>query len=522
MFSITPQTSHNSQGVPNSGSKLLVTRRSWKNSSTWAKFPLKTAAVIQQPSPRPEFTPLAAWASDETDSGSAPKVVGSVPGDVDILPGRVYSVSTTEEIELDEDTRQSLEEFRRLYGFRQYQLIFVFFSFITYIFDVVSDAYLAYRYHKQGDYYWSKLTLALVVGPSLVITGFSLMWYVLDRKAHVDPPRGCLCWTFRLTFHALQMAPLVRLSDAVYYGMCSKRPGISLDAAVWFIKLMLYEDADCAMLRMIECFMESAPQLLLQLYIIITQGTAQSTLQIIVQSVSCLTSWLSLAWSLTHYQKALRSSRAEKARMRWLSSSLFFLWKAAMLSSRLLSLALLAAIVRGFWFGLALGCHWIVAAGWVLARGTTFCSPSRNTLTEYLFDLVLGAVYCFDVVNIREGHSRIWYSTCYTVFGLENFMIAALWHIFSSNGPVTKTWLMKAPTFSTWVNDIPSWVLPLVVICSFIIGIFVMISYYLFAHPSGRIRVCIPCDELMKNEDPKSKTPESLSLDPKELDLGSA
>lgn len=32
---------------------------------------------------------------------------------------------------------------------------------------------------------------------------------------------------------------------------------------------MLYEDSDCVFLRMFECFMESAPQLVLQLYILI-------------------------------------------------------------------------------------------------------------------------------------------------------------------------------------------------------------------------------------------------------------
>ena len=35
-----------------------------------------------------------------------------------------------------------------------------------------------------------------------------------------------------------------------------------------FYDLMLYEDADAAMLRLFECFMESAPQTILQIYIL--------------------------------------------------------------------------------------------------------------------------------------------------------------------------------------------------------------------------------------------------------------
>ncbi|BHF68154.1 RNA binding motif protein 22 [Sparganum proliferum] len=62
-----------------------------------------------------------------------------------------------------------------------------------------------------------------------------------------------------------------RLTDAVLYGIASRRPGISLTQAVHLTRLMLYEDADSCMLRLIECFMESAPQLLLQLYILLSQ-----------------------------------------------------------------------------------------------------------------------------------------------------------------------------------------------------------------------------------------------------------
>lgn len=49
--------------------------------------------------------------------------------------------------------------------------------------------------------------------------------------------------------------------------------------AVRYTQLMLYEDADSAMLRMMECFMEAAPQLLLQLYIIFTQEKHKQTFQ---------------------------------------------------------------------------------------------------------------------------------------------------------------------------------------------------------------------------------------------------
>ncbi|CAH8467286.1 unnamed protein product [Dicrocoelium dendriticum] len=103
-----------------------------------------------------------------------------------------------------------LQDFLRVHGFRLYQLIFFCLSVLTYVSDIGSDAYLVYSYHKRGNYYWSYLTLALLIIPAVVMTTFSLVWYVLDRKLNVEPPRTCRAWTLRLFFHGLQLAPLVR------------------------------------------------------------------------------------------------------------------------------------------------------------------------------------------------------------------------------------------------------------------------------------------------------------------------
>ncbi|VEL32915.1 unnamed protein product [Protopolystoma xenopodis] len=193
--------------------------------------------------------------------------------------------------------------------------------------------------------------------------------------------------------------------------------------------MMLYEDADSAMLRTIECFMESAPQLLLQVYILLTQPRTRQAVKLLAQSISCISSWFSLAWCLTAYHAALRCSRPDKANLSCTGASLFFLWKTCLLASRLLALGLAAASLSPFWFAACLFSHWALAAGWLIARGTTFCSAHPGTLAEIAFDLVLAGVYCFDVVNVREGHSRLAFTTTYILFGLENGFFALLWQV---------------------------------------------------------------------------------------------
>uniref|UniRef100_A0A183SR05 XK-related protein n=1 Tax=Schistocephalus solidus TaxID=70667 RepID=A0A183SR05_SCHSO len=284
-----------------------------------------------------------------------------------------------------------------------------------------------------------------------------------------------------------------RLTDAVLYGIASRRPGISLTQAVHLTRMMLYEDADSCMLRLIECFMESAPQLLLQLYILLSQPAPDGVVRLIAQYVSCGTSWLSLAWCLTAYQSALRNSRVEKANLRCLSTVFYFLWKAGVLLSRLLALALLADAFRAVWFAACLGVHWVVAVACLIHAGTTFCSARPNTPTEIIFDLVLGAVYCFDVINIREGRSRHFYATCYTVFGVENLTFAVAWFFRPWLPGVVEVGLARRPTDTfdrERVGVFPRWSLLLGVVGAFVLGIAMMLSYYRFAHPSHYARVC--------------------------------
>lgn len=501
MFYDVTRSAHNSEssasGTP-CPSKALVTRRSWLANLTWAEFPTHTRADVSKFAHVDHTDSVVPGVGDLSQRGGVPShqvpLVGQLEKISHFTPHQLLRPSG--EPVPDPVQLMVLQDFLRVHGFRLYQLIFFCLSVLTYVSDIGSDAYLVYSYHKRGNYYWSYLTLALLIIPAVVMTTFSLVWYVLDRKLNVEPPRTCRAWTLRLFFHGLQLAPLVRLADAVYYGIVSRRANMSLLLAVHYTKLMLYEDADSAMLRMIECFMEAAPQLLLQLYILFTQETPNHKFQVAAQAVSCFTSWFSLAWSLTHYQSALRSSRVEKANLTWLSSALFFGWKAGMLASRIVALAMFSSVVHVILFGLFVGLHWLLAVSGIMARGTTFCSPSPRTPVEYLFDTVLGAVYCFDVVNVREGHSRLWYLACYSVIGLENLSMTIIWFAFPP-GEHTQSWLRRPPNWSPWVRHLPDWVLPMLVISTFMFGLFMMLAYYLFAHPSANIKLWVPCDILM-------------------------
>ena len=76
----------------------------------------------------------------------------------------------------------------------------------------------------------------------------------------------------------LQIAPILRYLDSIRYGLLSRKFGQiekspnlgsekkkeAREQRIKYYTLMVYEDADATLLRLFECFMESAPQLILQ------------------------------------------------------------------------------------------------------------------------------------------------------------------------------------------------------------------------------------------------------------------
>ena len=98
--------------------------------------------------------------------------------------------------------------------------------------------------------------------------------------------------------------------------------------------------SDICMLRLFDSFMESGPQLVFQLFILITKGDwpVFNTTWI---SVSAVASTVSLGWGVAAYSQALRMVRPDKGRMNWMVMMLQTLWRFFMLSARIVALVLL-------------------------------------------------------------------------------------------------------------------------------------------------------------------------------------
>ena len=286
-----------------------------------------------------------------------------------------------------------------------------FLSILTYVVDLVMDCVVAYYfYHLAVDhgiyhYWYFSLTLVFIVLPSLTMTGFSFRWYLMDSDNQQLPKVGMWRWLLRLVILLLQVAPILRYVDSIRYGLKSRlaarreRLATSEEEKIkqrqerrkWYT-LMVYEDADATLLRLYESFMESAPQLVLQLYILLKDPHASRIypyrppadgigdhdhsedvvepgvnpvlkLSILVMSVA--SSLVSLAWSLVVYHRSLRYTYQHKKNISLAGTLFQFLWHFCSITARVLALSLFASALPT-WIGPLCAAHWIIMASWII------------------------------------------------------------------------------------------------------------------------------------------------------------
>merc|ERR1719430_1142354 len=254
---------------------------------------------------------------------------------------------------------------------------------------------------------------------------------------------------------------------------------------------MVYEDADATLLRLYESFMESAPQLVLQIYILLkdphasriypykhVEGGAEvdhsedvvepgvnPVLKLSILVMSVTSSLVSLAWSLVVYHRSLRYTYPHKKNISLLGTLFQFLWHFCSITARVLALSLFASALP-VWIGPLCAAHWVVMASWVIAQRTAACNTRCE---EFLFALVLGAIYIFMFFNAKEERTRYKYLLYYSFCLVENTAIICIW------------FLAPSTSLANW------YVFPAMVghYLAFFAGIMFMVCYYLWFHPTG-------------------------------------
>ncbi|XP_041952383.1 XK-related protein 6b [Alosa sapidissima] len=373
--------------------------------------------------------------------------------------------------------------------------LWIVLALLVFFWDVGTDLWLAVDYYTKQDYLWFGLTLLLVLVPSVLVQILSFRWFVQDytggglssveglssRRATASLSAGLIgkrrcchvsVWVWQTFIHIIQMGQVWRYIRTMYLGIQSRRQKENQRRFYW---AMMYEYADVNMLRLLEAFLESAPQLVLQLCIMIQRNRAET-----LQCVSVVTSLLSLSWVLASYHKLLRDSRDDQKSMSYRGALVHLLWRIFTISSRALSFALFASVFH-LYFGIFVVLHWSAMAFWVVHGGTDFCMSKWE---EVLFNMVVGVVYIFCWFNVKEGRTRYRMAAYYALVLAENTLLVALWYAYRD--PAT-------------TDDFAVSALCGVFLC-FASGMAFMVLYYGVLHPMGpRLRLLASscCAELL-------------------------
>ncbi|TRY89727.1 hypothetical protein DNTS_027606 [Danionella cerebrum] len=374
--------------------------------------------------------------------------------------------------------------------------LLVFFS------DGASDLWLAADYYLRRDYWWFALTLVFIIIPSVVVQVLSFRWFAYDyldangsgsaaaamvaasnAESHFSTKdsaeRGAgrsstdtetrsgaqnfcraFVWLFQSAVHILQLAQVWRYVHALYLGVQSLwRRDQEQKHFYW---RRMYANADISMLRLLETFLKSAPQLVLQLSIIIQSGQVLP-----LQGLSASASLMSLGWMMASYQKALRDSRDDKLPMSYKAVVVHMLWHMFTVGARAMAFALFVSIFQ-LYFGIFIVAHWCAMTFWIIQGETDFCMSKWE---EIIYNMMVGIVYIFCWFSVREGPTRGRLLLYSLVILVENMALTSVWYVYHSSR----------------ISEFYAVVVVCIVACSYALGTFFMFVYYCLLHPDGPV-----------------------------------
>ncbi|XP_023262037.1 XK-related protein 8-like [Seriola lalandi dorsalis] len=340
----------------------------------------------------------------------------------------------------------------------QYNRVDFFFTCLGLVFlllDIGLDIFAAVSFYQEKAYVSLSILLLFLVGSSVLVQAYSWLWYSYEDFERQTKVESCLTLSQLRLLHWLQLGIYFRHAGVVEVSIRSFCTKMTEGCAV-------YLSHDLSMLRLIETFSESSPQLVLMLTIILQRGELDP-----VTVLKALGSASAIAFSVTTYHRSLRSFLPEKEKQQIVSSVIYFLWNLFLISSRLTSLALFASVLPCFMCA-HFFCSWLLLLFFVWRCKTDFM---ESPVGEWLYRATVGLIWYFNWFNVVEGKTRFRTLLYHGFIVADVSLLCGLW-----------CWRMNTEEL---YFEIPHTVIAAVSVVSiYLFGLLLKIIYYKCYHPN--------------------------------------
>ncbi|XP_075223326.1 uncharacterized protein LOC142325437 [Lycorma delicatula] len=332
-------------------------------------------------------------------------------------------------------------------------VLFNIISLASYFCDIVFDVVMAYALYERGSHVWASVTLSFVSLSLLVSQVVSLRWYLHAFEAHVRNKEKPISTVKKFAKWS------VIILHFIQFGVLWRYFKLFIPVDLRFVK---YEVRDLCMLRLLHAFIEAAPMLLVQLYLLWHDTATRQFTDL--NLVSMLLSLYSVCWALASFSKNVRMQNVHRLVLTWLGVIFQFFWRLGTVCCRVISLTVYATLY-GRWLFLVIFLHWVSMFLWLVSPKNVFHGERISRRRKAAFSALIAFVYVFAYINLQEVNHRQKMLTFYVVMGLENALLIVAWRIGVSRNP-------------PWYSES----LPLLVGALFAAGMVFQALYYRYFH----------------------------------------
>uniref|UniRef100_A0A669E2U5 XK-related protein n=1 Tax=Oreochromis niloticus TaxID=8128 RepID=A0A669E2U5_ORENI len=350
-----------------------------------------------------------------------------------------------------------------------------------YLVDIGLDIWTAVSFYKEKAYVCLAVLLVLLLGSSLLTQAYSWLWYSYDKFRMKTKVEGWPTKRLLKLLHVFQLGIYFRHAGVLEKAVESFRTKLRDTEGV-----AVFLSHDLSMLRIVETFSESAPQLTLMLTIILQQGHLDP-----VTVLKAIGSTLSIASFLTTYDHSMRTFLPEKEKHHMISLVFYFIWNLVLISSRIAALALFASVLPCFIFAHFI-CSWLVLFFFAWRSKTNFMDDPRG---EWLYRTTVGLIWYFNWFSVAKG-MRIRSMLYHAYILIDICILCGLWCWKMSTDP---------PDFVTHPLTTAA-----CVVAVYILGLLFKFIYYTFFHPNldkDKLRGATVTEEQPEDEERSHSVP---------------